>query len=93
MSKVLITKKNLDKFVKEDAKSFLVDNTIILSPGVKDILEERGVKLIYKNNIDKTVEKGDLFKRVSSILKEDFNLEDDEKINKIAIKVLEKIKN
>ena len=41
MSKILITKKNLDKFVKEDAKSFLVDNTIILSPGVKDILEER----------------------------------------------------
>ncbi|MBW4828068.1 MAG: hypothetical protein KZY61_02215 [Clostridiaceae bacterium] len=93
MGKVLVTKKNLDKFVKEDSKSFLVDDTIILSPGVKDILDERGVKLIYKNNIDRNVEKEDILKRVSRILKEDFNIKNEEKINKITTKVLEKIKN
>ncbi|MCW8000046.1 hypothetical protein CFK35_19530 [Clostridium sp. cpc1] len=93
MGKVLVTKKNLDKFVKEDSKSFLVDDTIILSPGVKDILDERGVRLIYKNNIDRNVEKEDILKRVSRILKEDFNIKNEEKINKITTKVLEKIKN
>ncbi len=93
MGKVLVTKKNLDKFVKEDSKSFLVDDTIILSPGVKDILDERGVKLIYKNNIDRNVEKEDILDRISSMLKKDFNIKDEEKINEIAIKVLEKIKN
>lgn len=90
MSKILITKNNLDKFLEKDTKKFLIDNRFILSPGVKDILDERGVKIIYKSSMNQADDKEKIIERIYKLLKEDFNIQDEEKIEKITRKVLEK---
>lgn len=90
MSKILITKNNLDKFLEKDTKKFLIDNRFILSPGVKDILDERGVKIIYKSSMNQADDKEKIIERIYKLLKEDFNIQDEEKIEKITRKVLKK---
>ena len=91
MSKTLITKRNLDNFLEKGANNIIVDKSIILSPSVKDVLKERGVKIIYKNDIEENKGKRDIIQNITKILKEDFNLKDENLIKQVAIKVLEKV--
>jgi ethanolamine utilization cobalamin adenosyltransferase len=87
VSKILINEKNLDQFIKKDEKSIVVDKTVILSPSAKDILKERGIKVIYENSTYKK-ENRDMMETIINVLKRDFNLKDVNLINEIAIKVL-----
>ncbi|MCR2043834.1 hypothetical protein [Anaerosalibacter massiliensis] len=88
MSKVLITKNNLDSFLEKEDKSFLVDKNFILTPGAIDILDERNIKIIYKNDIEENI-----VERITRLLREDFKIEDYGEIEKITNLVLEKINN
>jgi len=47
MAKTLINSQNISSFLEEGQKSFVVDSTMILTPGVKDLLSRRGIRLSY----------------------------------------------
>jgi len=47
MKKTLIGSSRVDEFVKEGEKTLYMDSTMILTPGAKDILRNRGVVIAY----------------------------------------------
>ncbi|MCP4119221.1 MAG: hypothetical protein GY737_28230 [Desulfobacteraceae bacterium] len=47
MKKTLIGSSRVDEFVKEGEKTLYMDKTMILTPGAKDILRNRGVVIEY----------------------------------------------
>jgi hypothetical protein len=47
VAKKLITKNNFTDFVCKKNNTIYVDHSMILSPGVKDILRDRGITIVY----------------------------------------------
>lgn len=47
MGKQLIGVHNIDAHVRSDSKSIHIDKDMILSPGAKDILRNRGISITY----------------------------------------------
>ncbi len=47
MKKQLIGAHNIDDFINPDTSSLCVDAGMILSPGAKDILRNKGVTIVY----------------------------------------------
>ncbi|MCP4115696.1 MAG: hypothetical protein GY737_09875 [Desulfobacteraceae bacterium] len=47
MKKTLIGSSRIDEFIKEGEKTLYMDKTMILTPGAKDILRDRGVVIEY----------------------------------------------
>ncbi|MBI9090849.1 MAG: hypothetical protein JEZ12_16660 [Desulfobacterium sp.] len=47
MKKILIGSSRVDEFIKEGDKTLYMDSTMILTPGAKDILRNRGVAIVY----------------------------------------------
>ncbi|SHK09386.1 hypothetical protein [Paramaledivibacter caminithermalis] len=45
--KKLITKKNIDEYLVEGENKFYADSSMIISPGAKDILRNKGIVIIY----------------------------------------------
>ncbi len=47
MKKILIGSSRVDEFIKGDEKTLYMDSTMLLTPGAKDILRNRGVAIVY----------------------------------------------
>ena len=47
MKKTLIGSSRIDEFIKEGEKTLYMDKTMILTPGAKDILRNRGVAIEF----------------------------------------------
>jgi ethanolamine utilization cobalamin adenosyltransferase len=47
MKKTLIGSSRIDEFIKEGEKTLYMDKTMILTPGAKDTLRNRGVAIEY----------------------------------------------
>ncbi len=47
MAKQLISVQNLDAFINADTRKIHVDQNMILSPGAKDLLRNRGIAIEY----------------------------------------------
>nr|WP_320011116.1 hypothetical protein [uncultured Desulfobulbus sp.] len=48
MAKTLINSQNISSYLSQGQKSFVVAPTMILTPGVKDLLSRRGIRLSYE---------------------------------------------
>lgn len=93
MGKKLITSKNLDEYISEGQKELIMDGNIIISPGAKDLLDDKKITIIYGKSIsNEDIEKKDLVgDRIRKILKEEYNIEDGEDIKKLVNKIHEKL--
>lgn len=50
--KKLITKKNIHDYLIEGESEFYADSSMIISPGAKDIIRNKGIVIIYGNKKD-----------------------------------------
>ncbi|WP_425449519.1 hypothetical protein [Dethiothermospora halolimnae] len=100
MKKTLVRKNNLNQFIDKDNKVFIVDDSMIISPGVKDVLKEMDINIVYgKLDIRKKVNKKEeinennkaLIEKIVTIIKVDFNICDIDKISEITDTVLNRI--
>ena len=96
MKKRLITVKNLSEFVQN--KELVVQADMIITPGAKDIIRDKGIGVKYekccceseskiKNEIKKDC--GDLERKVIEILVKDYKITDFETVQKILSKLKE----
>jgi len=69
--KKIITKKNINDYLIEDEKEFYVDNSMIISPGVKDILRNKGIVIIYGNRKENCSKNSAVCKEVTSLDEEE----------------------
>ncbi|MBC2855076.1 hypothetical protein H3N56_01030 [Cetobacterium sp. 2A] len=81
MAKKLITLDNINEYLC--GEEFYVSKDMILPPNIKDYLKEKNVKVIYNNDSELIVK----------ILKEEYKIIDDRKINEILRKVKDVIKD
>lgn len=93
MGKKLITSKNLDEYISEGQKELIMDGNMIISPGAKDLLDDKKISIIYGKNIsNEDIGRKDLVgDRIKKILKEEYNIEDSEDMKKLVNKIHEKL--
>ncbi|WP_053955153.1 hypothetical protein [Inediibacterium massiliense] len=87
MAKKLITKNNVNQYVCEN--KIYLDKDMLLSPGVKDILRDKNIMIIYEQKKERI----DMKNSISHILLEDYHVKDDKTRDAILQKVLDKINN
>ena len=94
MGKKLISPINLNQYISEGQKEILIDKSMIVSPGAKDLLEEQGITIIYDNDIskDESREKDLLKEKIRDILTREFKINDEKTVENLITKVCEKIK-
>ena len=103
--KILITKDNIDTRISPADHRFYADSGIILTPGAKDELKKRNIRIVYAPmpNVDAcervscaeashsdTTEKA--ARCVATLLKERCNIDDPELIRQIVSKALLSLK-
>jgi len=87
--KILITLRNIEKYIC--GSEFYVSKDMILLPTVKDYLKEKNIKLSY-NKIKESKEIS-LEDRIKMILKKEFNVIENDKVNRIIKIVKEMVGN
>ncbi|MBU5439235.1 hypothetical protein KQI42_14525 [Tissierella sp. MSJ-40] len=93
MGKKLISPTNLNQYISEGQKEILIDKTMIISPGAKDLLEEQGITIIYDDiSKDQSREKDLLKEKIKDILIREFKINDQKTVEDLITKVYEKIK-
>ncbi|MCG8499762.1 MAG: hypothetical protein MJB12_05070 [Firmicutes bacterium] len=96
MGKKLITKNNYNGFVSQENNKLYVSGSMILSPGVKDILREKGIGIVYGEKPESADGESssdvvDLESSIVNMLKKDFNIAEGEDMDSIVAKVLKKL--
>lgn len=93
MGKKLITPKNLDEYVLEGQKELIIDRNTIISPGAKDLLDDKNILAIYGEDIlKKDLGSKDLIEDgIRKILREEYKIENNEDIKILIKKICEKI--
>lgn len=100
MGKTLIGRHNIEQYICKREKKIYLDKTMLLSPGGKDYLHEKGVAIVYgappaagSQSSPKTESFGkpDLGDTIQEILKRDYALTDAAQIEAITAKVLAKL--
>lgn len=93
MGKKLITPKNLDEYVLEGQKELIIDRNTIISPGAKDLLDDKNILIIYGEDIPKKdLGNKDLIEEgIRKILRDEYKIENNEDMKKIIKKICEKI--
>lgn len=92
MKKKLITNRNLEDYLADTASEFVVDNTMILSPNVLDNLREKGIRIVYKTNINTNkLDVNILEEKIKDFLSKEYNFTDQGRIKEITNKVIKKI--
>lgn len=103
MAKILLTKKNVNEHISEDGKNIYITNSMIITPGAKDVLRNKGVMIVYgekpeieenKEVCQECVESSDLEdlqNMIVKILEKDFNITDKASINEACKLILDKV--
>lgn len=65
--KKLITIRNINDYLAEGEKEFYVDKTMIISPGAKDFLRNKGIVIVYGNKEENCSKEINECKEVSNL--------------------------
>lgn len=97
MKKILLTKNNYKEFISKDKKEICIHENMILTPGAKDGLRRDNIDIVYKgetkddNKKDNSSNEKEVIANIINIFKKDFNITDQNKIEKVCNIVLNKI--
>lgn len=108
MAKQLVERGNVAQFLKTGETTFYVDQTILLTPGAKDYLREKGITLVYgerpaavsqSTEVSAAAEKHqplpqepELRVRIGEMLKNDFAIRDRRHIDDVTRKVMDRLR-
>ena len=102
MGKQLVGRDNVEEFICHEEKKLYVGQTLILTPGAKDYLQEKSIAIVYGEQPAteaKPVTKAeaasgvDLNGRIEQLLKSDFSITDSKLITEVTRKVMAKLEN
>ncbi|WP_321391158.1 hypothetical protein [uncultured Desulfuromusa sp.] len=100
MAKQVVGRDNVEQFICHEEKKLYVGKTLILTPGAKDYLQEKGIAVIYGEQspmADVSVHKAvvssgaDLNNKIQQLLESDFSITDSALITEVTKKVKEKL--
>ena len=107
MAKQLVERGNIEQFINQGDTTFYVDQTLLLTPGAKDYLREKGITLVYGDrpvvakeviktapveNQRAAVDESDLRLRIGEMLKSDFAIRDRRHIDDVTRKVMDRLR-
>ena len=104
MKRTLVAKGEIDPYICSETKTFYADETMILTPGAKDELSRRGIKVVRGKRpqpapaqCDGTAGPCDeglkeLLVAVAALVKTEFGVEDPEAIRAISCQAVKTIK-
>ena len=102
MAKQLVRRDNIEEFISHDDNKLYVGQTLILTPGAKDYLQEKNITVVYgepaepetkpEANVATSVVT-DVEGRIQQLLQSDFSITDRQLITEVTKKVLEKLGN
>jgi hypothetical protein len=108
MAKQLVERGNIEQFINQGETTFYVDQTLLLTPGAKDYLREKGITLVYGERpatvaqpaaAPAAVEKPrsvaaepELRVRIGEMLKNDFAIRDRRHIEDVTRKVMDRLR-
>ena len=102
MGKQLVGRDNIEQFICHEEKKLYVGQTLILTPGAKDYLQEKSIAVVYGEQPEakeipapktEATSKSDLNSQIQQLLKSDFSITDRDLITEVTKKVLEKLEN
>ena len=100
MSKQLVGRDNVEQFICHEEKKLYVGQTLILTPGAKDYLQEKSIAVVYGEQTEakaKPVPKPEvasemgLSGQIERLLKSDFSITDSSLITEVTRKVMSKL--
>ncbi len=101
MGKKLVRANCVDEYICTETGTIYVDGTIILAPGAKDLLRNKGIRIVYGKKPDGVQAKNcspsdisavnQLIVQIVEILKDDFCITDTEKLVTICSQVIKSI--
>ena len=108
MAKQLVERGNITQFINPGETTFYVDQTLLLTPGAKDYLREKGIALVYgerpgvaaqpagdSTSVEKqqpAMPESDLRLRIGEMLKNDFAIRDRKHIDDVTRKVMDRLR-
>ncbi len=102
MAKQLVRRDNIDEFICHDENRLYVGQTLILTPGAKDYLQEKNITVVYGEPAKPKIEPEakaattvatDLRGRIEQLLQSDFSITDRQLVTDVTRKVMEKLEN
>lgn len=100
MKKKLISAENISSYLAAGANEIYVDTSMILTAGAKDYLRQKKVKLVYskqaaapqtpcqKANTANAIDLKNIVTRIVSILKNEYQVSDADKVERVTQRVL-----
>ena len=108
MAKQLVQRDNITQFINPGETTFYVDQTLLLTPGAKDYLREKGIALVYGERpaataqpavastpvekLQATAQEPELRVRIGEMLKNDFAIRDRKHIDDVTRKVMDRLR-
>ena len=102
MAKQLVRRDNIEEFISHDENRLYVGQSLILTPGAKDYLQEKNITVVYGEPAEPKIKPEakvttpvvtDLEGRIQQLLQSDFSITDRQLITEVTKKVLEKLEN
>ncbi len=106
MAKQLVERGNIAQFINPGETTFYVDQNLLLTPGAKDYLREKGIELVYGERpaggsqvaaapVEKpavATPEPDLRVRIGEMLRRDFAIRDRRHIDDVTRKVMDRLR-
>jgi len=108
MAKQLVERDTIAQFINPGETTFYVDQTLLLTPGAKDYLREKGIALVYGERptvasqpvaastpVEKqqvAAQEPELRVRIGEMLKNDFAIRDRKHIEDVTRKVMDRLR-
>lgn len=102
MAKQLVRRDNVKKFICHDENKLYVGQSLLLTPGAKDYLQENKISIVYGEaakpetpvaepvSISAAI---DLSGRIEQLLQSDFSITDRQLVTEVTKKVLQKLES
>lgn len=95
MAKKLVSEKGVEALVI--GENFYMDGTVILTPGAKDVLRDKGVTIVYGQKPEtcepETCDKDKLEVTVAALLKNDYGVTEEAQVKAFSSLVTQMMKN
>lgn len=89
MGKKLVNEKGVEAHIV--GGSFYMDGSVILTPGAKDVLRNKGVTIVYGAKPEMG-EEDQLEATVAALLKKEYGITDDAKVKAVSSQVVDMIR-